>query len=85
MFWKRWLALISLFLLLATKTYAAADSGIVFHFAGAKVDPEIKVIEKNGHKFINFPFLNKYLHISADWNPEANNLYMKLLYDLDIF
>jgi N-acetylmuramoyl-L-alanine amidase len=86
LFWKRWLALISLFLLLATKTYAAADSGIVFHFAGAKVDPEIKVIEKNGHKFINFPFLNKYLHISADWNPEANNLYMKFgKYTINLF
>lgn len=86
MFWKRGVALISLFLLLATKTYAAADSGIVFHFGGNKVDPEIKVIEKNGHKFINFPFLNKYLHISADWNPERDNLFMKFgKYTINLF
>lgn len=86
LFWKRWSVLISLFLILATKSYAAEDSGIVFHFGGTKVDPEIKVIEKNGHKFINFPFLNKYLHIGADWNPEADNLFLRFgKYTINLF
>ncbi len=86
MFWKRSAALIGLFLLLAVKTYAAEDGGIVFHFGEIKVDQEVKVIEKNGHKFINLPFLNKYLHASTDWNPEADNLFIRFgKYTINLF
>jgi len=79
LYWKKWAALLSLFLLLVTaKTAAAENSGINLYFGGVRVDePEIKVIEKNGHKFINLPFLLKYLHASVDWNPEKGNLYLK--------
>ncbi len=86
MFWKRWAALIGLLMLLSTRTYAAEDSGIAFYFGEIKVDQEIKVIEKNGHKFINLPFLNKYLHASADWNPEADNLFLRFgKYSINLF
>lgn len=86
MFWKRWVAVVGLFLLFATKTYAAEDSGIVFYFGETKVDREIKVIEKNGHKFINLPFLNRYLHASTDWNPEADNLFIRFgKYTINLF
>ncbi|NLY75905.1 MAG: AMIN domain-containing protein [Firmicutes bacterium] len=88
MYWKKWAALLSLFLLLVTaKTAAAENSGINLYFGGVRVDePEIKVIEKNGHKFINLPFLLKYLHASVDWNPEKRNLYLKFgKYTINLF
>lgn len=86
MFWKRWAVLISLFLLLAVRTDAAVDNGIAFYFGETKVDPEIMVIEKNGHKFINLPFLNKYLHASTDWDPAEGDLFLRFgKYSINLF
>ncbi len=86
MFWKRWAALFSLFLLLAVRTDAAEGSGITFYFGEAKVDQEVMVIEQNGHKFINLPFLNKYLHAGTDWNPDADNLFLRFgKYSINLF
>lgn len=78
-----------LLLLLANNaflTYAADAQGIAFQFGEIKVDQEIRVIEKNGHKFINLPFLNKYLHASTDWNPEEHSLFLRFgKYSINLF
>ncbi|MGE5605485.1 MAG: stalk domain-containing protein, partial [Bacteroidota bacterium] len=89
MFWKKWTTLLILCLLLATNallTYATEEKGIAFQFGETKVDREIMVIEKNGHKFINLPFLNKYLHASTDWDPENRSLFVRFgKYSINLF
>jgi N-acetylmuramoyl-L-alanine amidase len=70
----------------AFHTYAADGQGIIFQFGEIEVDREIMVIEKKGHKFINLPFLNKYLHAGADWNPEQHSLFLRFgKYSINLF
>ncbi len=87
--WKKWTTLMILLLLLATNallTYAAEDKSIAFQFGEIEVDHEVMVIENNGHKFINLPFLNKYLHASTDWNPEDHSLFLRFgKYTINLF
>ena len=89
LFWKKWTTSIILLLLLAINaypTYATNDKGIAFQFGEIEVDQEIMVIEKNGHKFINLPFLNKYLYGSTDWNPEQGSLFLRFgKYTINLF
>lgn len=67
-------------------TYAADAQGIAFQFGEIEVDREIIVIEKDGHKFINLPFLNKYLHASTDWDPENRSLVVRFgKYSISLF
>lgn len=89
MLWKRWTTLMLLLLLLAINaflTYAADAKGIAFQFGEMEVDREIMAIEKDGHKFINLPFLNKHLHASTDWDPENRSLFVRFgKYSISLF
>jgi len=69
----------SILLCLAIGTPAWAETGgnIRFTFGKSPVSSEIKVIAKNGSKYINLPFIVKYLHISTDWDPDTGRIQLK--------
>jgi N-acetylmuramoyl-L-alanine amidase len=73
---RKWLAGAGLILLMATQISAEKNS-ISLSLGDLKVSSEIKVIEKNEAKFVNLPFLGKYLHIMTDWDPIGGNIYLR--------
>lgn len=74
MYIKKWLLGLG-FLLLAAAGIALAEnnSEITLTFSGERISSEIQVIERDGARYINLPFL-KYLHVINDWNPTNGDL-----------
>jgi N-acetylmuramoyl-L-alanine amidase len=56
----------------------AAVSNISFYFGNSRLNSEIKVIAKDGVKYINLSFVIKYLHVGTDWDSDSGELYCKL-------
>ncbi len=78
MYIKKWLAGWGiLFLLTSGVTLAKNYNTITLTFGGATVSSDIKVIEKNGAKYINLQFLN-YLHVISDWDPTDGALDLRM-------
>jgi N-acetylmuramoyl-L-alanine amidase len=75
---RKWLFLAGLILFLTAKaTLAVPDPPIQMFFGDHQADPEIKVIEKNGSRFVNLPFLGKYLNIVTAWDDSKNDVFLK--------
>lgn len=75
---KIWIGFsILLCLAIGTPAWAETGSNVNFTFGKSPVSSEIKVIAKNGSKYINLPFIIKYLHISTDWNPDTGRIQLK--------
>ncbi len=69
-FKKYWLIIILLFLC-SGKIMAGGSQPVQSFFAGLPVDPDTKVIEVQGDKFVNLLFLNKYLQVVSNWETES--------------
>jgi N-acetylmuramoyl-L-alanine amidase len=64
--------------LLAGAGARAEDGGLRVTLDGKALDPEISVrLGENGVRFINLPFLNQYLHINSDWDPDKGEIYLR--------
>jgi N-acetylmuramoyl-L-alanine amidase len=76
---RRWLWRLGIvgMLLLWSATTGKADSGPVLTLDGKPVDAEVRVVVKDGAKFINLPFLNKFLHINSDWDPDNGEIFIR--------
>jgi N-acetylmuramoyl-L-alanine amidase len=73
---KWWLGIAGGILLLAIGTgiaLAENENNIAFTFGGNKLNPDVRVIERNGARYINLPFL-KYLNVVNDWDPTEGQI-----------
>ncbi len=62
----------------AAVTMIHAESlGLAVTLDGRALDPEIRVIDKDGSQYINLPFLGKYLHIASDWDPDNGEICLR--------
>jgi len=78
LFRKIWIGfVVFLSLMVATPAWAETGANIHFTFGKSPVSPEIKVIAINGSKYINLPFIVKYLHMSTDWDPDSGRIQLK--------
>ncbi|HOJ77390.1 MAG TPA: N-acetylmuramoyl-L-alanine amidase [Bacillota bacterium] len=69
-------AILALVLVSVSIIYAESiDCKLVF--GNQNVDPEIKAISRNGAKYINMPFLIKYMHMMTEWDPDTGNIHLK--------
>lgn len=68
-----------IFLLLMGAIVFAADAGKVdLYFNGTKLNDEIRAVSKDGTKFVNLPFLIKYLHVVTEWQPESGEISLRI-------
>jgi N-acetylmuramoyl-L-alanine amidase len=74
---KYWLISVILVLFATGIVYAAKDVNITLTFGGVKLGSEVRVVEKDGAKYINLPFL-KYLHVINDWDPTEGQIDLRL-------
>ncbi len=76
---RRWLWRLGIvgMLLLWSATAGKADSGPALTLDGKPVDAEVRVVVKDGARFINLPFLNKFLHINSDWDPDSGEVFIR--------
>ncbi len=71
--------IIAIGLLLAAGSAAWAEAGgaLGVTLDGKQLDPDIRINLKDGVKFIDLPFLNKYLHINSKWDPDKGQIYLR--------
>jgi N-acetylmuramoyl-L-alanine amidase len=79
---RQWLARVTslavlLFLLWAPPVHAAEMKPLQLFFGSHPVADEAKAIIKDGAKFVNLPFLNQYLQIISQWDPETGKIELK--------
>jgi N-acetylmuramoyl-L-alanine amidase len=75
---NKWWVVCSILLLITPVVISADnDNNIDLTFAGVKLSSEVRVIEKDGAKYINLPFL-KYLHVVNDWDPDTGGIDLRL-------
>ena len=79
---RKWLAQVTalvvfLSLLWAQPVRAADMKPAQLFFRNAPVAGEAKAIIKDGVKFVNLPFLNRYLQIISQWDPDTGKIELK--------
>jgi N-acetylmuramoyl-L-alanine amidase len=74
----KWLLLISILLIVTAQvTWAASEQPVAAILDGHPLDPQVRVIERDGNAYINLPILSQYLNIITAWNIEAHDLFLK--------
>lgn len=64
-------------LFLAFPVRAAEMKPLQLFFGNTPVTGEAKAIVKDGAKFVNLPFLNQYLQIISQWDPDTGKIELK--------
>jgi N-acetylmuramoyl-L-alanine amidase len=72
---KKWWVIIGCILLISLTgiAFAESNSNITLTFGGVKLSPDVRVVERDGTRYINLPFL-KYLHVINEWYPDEGKI-----------
>jgi N-acetylmuramoyl-L-alanine amidase len=81
-----WYMILALLLFMPPGVRGEEYKPVAVGFGNQTIDPQVKALEKAGEKFVNLPFLNIYLHIISQWDPDSGKIQLrfgKLEYFMD--
>ena len=62
---------------LGNAVWASDNKSIALYLSDTKVNPEVRVFEKNGVRFVNLPFLTRYMHVVAAWDADKKDIFLR--------